>query len=112
AAHSELREALDAATKAESPDLGLAKDLHAGVKKMAAELEKRDELEQKERDELAALRTGMFDDDAPKDTDTGDKDGDKGDETPADAPADKKEEEPVAASTGSAIVARLKAFAS
>lgn len=112
AAHSELREALDAATKAESPDLGLAKDLHAGVKKMAAELEKRDELEQKERDELAALRTGMFDDDAPKDTDTGDKDGDKGDETPADAPAEKKEEEPVAASTGSAIVARLKAFAS
>ena len=103
AAHDELKSALDAATQAERPDLALAKDLHAGVSKLAGELTQRAEAEAKEREELKALRAGLFDDTNPPASD------------PADAPVDVPDspaalEEPVAAS-GSDIVTRLKAFA-
>lgn len=102
-AHDELKSALDAATKAEKPDLTLAKDLRAGVNKIAGELAKRAEVEAKEREELKALRDGIFDDTNPPAAD------------PADAPVEVPDtpaaiEEPVAAS-GADIVGRLKAFA-
>jgi hypothetical protein len=104
AAHDELKSALDAATKAERPDLALAKDLRAGVTKIATELTARSEAEAKEREELKALRDGIFDDTStPPPAD------------PADAPVEVPDTpaaiaEPVAAS-GSDIVGRLKAFA-
>lgn len=105
AAHAELRDALDAATKAETPDLDLAKELHAGVTRFATEIEARDEADKKAREELQALRAGVFSDDEKTES------GDEG-EAPADAPAEeKKAEEPVMASTGSDIVARLTALA-
>jgi hypothetical protein len=104
AAHEELKSALDAATKAERPDLTLAKDLHAGVSKLAAEIKVRDEAEAAEREELAALRKGLFDDTAP---------ATPAEPEPVDVPdTPAKIEEPVAASTGADIVARLTAFAS
>lgn len=103
AAHDELKSALDAATQAEKPDLALAKDLHAGVSKLAGELTTRNEAEAKEREELKALRAGLFDDTTPPAAD------------PADSPVEVPDtpaaiEEPVAAS-GADIVGRLKAFA-
>lgn len=103
AAHDELKSALDAATQAEKPDLDLARDLHAGVNKLAGELTTRAEAEAAEREELKALRAGLFDD-----TNTPAAD-------PADPPVEVPDspaaiEEPVAAS-GSDIVARLKALA-
>lgn len=103
AAHDELKSALDAATKADKPDLTLAKDLHAGVNKLAGELSARADAEAAEREELKALRAGLFDDTTPA-------------PAPADVPVDvpdspAKIEEPVAASTGADIVARLTAFA-
>lgn len=103
AAHDELKSALDAATKAEKPDLTLAKDLRAGVNKLAGELTKRAEVEEKEREELKALRDGIFDDTTPPASDPAD--------PPVEVPATPASiEEPVAAS-GSDIVTRLKAFA-
>lgn len=104
AAHDELKSALDAATKAERPDLALAKDLRAGVTKIATELTARSEAEAKEREELKALRDGIFDDTStPPPAD------------PTDPPVEVPDTpaaiaEPVAAS-GSEIVGRLKAFA-
>src|SRR5688500_1444190 len=104
AAHEELKSALDAATKAERPDLTLAKDLHAGVSKLAAEIKVRDEAEAAEREELAALRKGLFDDTTP---------AAPAEPAPVDVPdSPARTEEPVAASTGADIVARLTAFAS
>ena len=108
AAHDELKSALDAATQAEKPDLQLAKDLHAGVGKLAGELDKRAAAVEKEREELKALREGLFDDKAPEPTDPAPADP----ADPAPAPADpQKVEEPVTASTGADIVQRLTAFA-
>jgi hypothetical protein len=106
AAHDELKEALNAATQAEKPDLALAKDLRAGVEKMATELSARAEAEAAEREELKKLREGLFDDE-PK-TPVEDPAAPGGDPAP-DVPD--PIEEPVAASAGSAIVARIKAFA-
>jgi hypothetical protein len=104
AAHDELKQALDAATKAEKPNLTLAKDLHAGVNKLAVVLAERAEAAAAEREELAALRKGLFDDTAP---------AAPAGPAPDDAPAEpEKVDEPVAASTGADIVARLTAFAS
>jgi hypothetical protein len=108
AAHDELKSALDAATKAEKPDLELAKELHAGVGKLKTELDKRAADEEKERAELAKLRDGIFDD--TTDPAPADDPAPGGDPAPADDPAPVKEEEPVAAS-GSDIVARLTAIA-
>lgn len=118
AAQSELKDALDAATKADSPDLELAKELHAGVQAIAKELDKRAEDDAKAREELKALRTGIFDDDdaqAAADAAAADAAaaGDAGapkDGEPAPAGAE-PQAEPVAASTGSSIVARIKAMA-
>lgn len=116
-AHAELKDALDAATKSDSPDLDLAKELHAGVTKMGEALAKRDEDEAKAREELKSLRAGLFDDDAPKGgddpkgTDGDPKGNTDGDPKGADAKIEEPAAEPVAASTGAAIVARLKAFA-
>ena len=116
AAHDELKNALDAATKAESPDLDLAKELHAGVGKLQTELTKRSEAAEAERVELAKLRDGIFDDSDPKPSDgdkTPDDGGDPAGTPPAEPPADPakaKEPEPVAAS-GADIVARLTAIA-
>lgn len=104
AAHAEMTEALDAATKAEKPELSLAKDLRAGVDKLAAAITEREEAEKAERAELAALREGVFNDDEQPATE---------DEQPAaeEAPAEPaKVEEPVTASA-SDVVSRLKAFA-
>lgn len=105
AARDELKSALDAATKAEKPDLDLARDLHAGVKKLDGELEERAKAEAKDREELQKLREGLFDDKDP--------------EPPADPPADPaapaepaepaKVEEPVTASSD--IIARIRAHA-
>jgi hypothetical protein len=104
AAHDELKQALDAATKADKPDLTLAKDLHAGVNKLAGVLAERAEAAAKEREELAALRAGLFDDTTPAAA---------ADPEPVDVPdTPAKIDEPVAASTGADIVARLTAFAS
>lgn len=108
-AHDELKSALDAATQAEKPDLGLAKDLRAGVEKLGTELATRAKAEADEREELKKLREGLFDDEPkePKEPAAGEP------KEPADPAAKEPEkvEEPVAAS-GSDIVARLKAFAS
>lgn len=114
AAQADLRDALDAATKAETPDLDLAKELHAGVQAIAKELTARDEADAKAREELKALRTGIFDDDdanaggEPKPGDEPPAGGEPkaGEKVPAEPQA-----EPVAASTGSSIVARIKAMA-
>lgn len=107
AAHDELKSALDAATQAERPDLALAKDLHAGVSKLAGELTQRAEAEAAEREELKALRAGLFDDTA---TPAG---ADPATPEKVEVPATpEKVEEPVAASAGADIVARLTAFAS
>jgi hypothetical protein len=111
AAHDDLKSAFDAATKAEKPDLSLARDLRAGVTKIATELTARSEAEAKEREELKALRDGIFDDTTPP--------AGKAPAEPA-TPATPVEvpdspagiEEPVTASTGADIVARLTAFAS
>lgn len=103
AAHDELKSALDAATKADQPDLALAKDLHAGVSKLAGELASRAEAEAKDREELKALRDGIFDDTTPPPADPADPPV-----TVPDTPA--SIEEPVTAS-GADIVGRLKAFA-
>jgi hypothetical protein len=109
AAHDELKSALDAATKADKPDLELAKELHAGVGKLKTELAKRAEAEEAERAELAKLRDGIFDEDASAD-DAPAEDAPADDPAkPAETPA--KVEEPVAAS-GADIVARLTEFAS
>lgn len=114
AAHEELKSALDAATQAEKPDLGLAKELHAGVGKMQAALAERAEQAAAERDELKKLRDGIFDDtkkpakDDPADTDPA-ADPAAGAVVPDDP---SKIGEPVTASSGSDIVARLTAFAS
>jgi hypothetical protein len=106
AAHDELKSALDAATKADKPDLDLAKDLHAGVSKLSAELTKRAEAEAKEREELKALREGMFDDKDPE------PDPDPADDPKDPAPAEPaKDPEPVTASAGADIVSRLTRFA-
>lgn len=107
AAHDELKSALDAATQAEKPDLGLAKDLHAGVGKLKGALEKRAEEAEAEREELKKLRDGIFDD-----TKTPAKDEPK-DPAPADTPevpdSPAEIQEPVTASTGADIIARIKA---
>jgi len=112
AAHDELKEALDAATKADKPDLGLAKELHAGVSKFHTVLEERATAEAAEREELKKLREGLFDDKEPAKPAADPKDA-KEPAAPADpAPADPaKVEEPVAASSGASIVERLTAFA-
>jgi hypothetical protein len=111
AAHDELKDALDAATKADKPDLGLAKELHAGVSKFKGVLEARAEAEEAEREELKKLREGLFDDKAPEPA-ADDPAAAGGDPAGAAAPAEPaKAEEPVAASTGASIVERLTAFA-
>jgi hypothetical protein len=110
AAHDELKAALDAATTADTPDLALAKDLHAGVSKLATELAARAEVEAKEREELAELRKGLFDDKA-KDPAPSDPKDPAEPKDPAPAEPEKKVEEPVTASAGADIVARLTAFA-
>lgn len=104
-AHADLKDALDAATKAETPDLELAKDLHAAVQRIGKELDARTEADTAAREELKALRAGVFDDDAKPDA--------PADDTPKDdAPADTaKVDEPVMASTGADIVSRLTALA-
>lgn len=102
AAHDEMKSALDAATQAEKPDLALAKDLHAGVGKLAGVLAERAEAEAKEREELKALRDGIFDDKAPE-PDPAEPTADKVPDSPAEI------EEPVTASTGADIIARIKA---
>lgn len=113
AAHDELREALDAATKADKPDLGLAKDLRAGVEKLRTEIDARAEAEAAEREELRKLREGLFDDDPAEDpaADPAASTPPADDPAAADPAATQQVEEPVAASAGSAIVARLTAFA-
>lgn len=108
-AHDELKAALDAATKADKPDLGLAKDLHAGVGKLAAEIKTREEAEAKEREELKALRDGIFDDTNPPATDPVTDPASADPVVVPDTPA--QIEEPVTASTGADIVKRLTAFA-
>ena len=104
AARDELKSALDAATTAEKPDLDLARDLHAGVKKLDTELGKRDEADAKDREELQKLREGLFDDKDPEP----DPAEDPKDPSPAEP---SKVEEPVTASAGSDIIARLTAHA-
>lgn len=117
AAHDELKDALDAATKAETPDIELAKELHAGVTALDKEIKAREADEAKAREELKSLRSGLFDDDDAKaaaDAKAAEDakaaaDAKGGDPKPADEP--KPAEEPVAASTGASVVARLKALA-
>lgn len=113
AAHDELRDALDAATTAEKPDLALAKDLRDGVEKLGAELTQRAAQVEEERAELAKLREGLFDDKAAEKNEDGEEptpDEGGGGETPDTPAQEAKQEEPVAASA-SDVVARLKAFA-
>jgi len=120
AAQAELKDALDAATKADTPDIELAKELHAGVQAIAKELAKRDEDDAKAREELKALRTGIFDDDdaqaaadaaAAADAKGGDSTAPGAPKDGEPAPTGEQVAEPVAASTGSSIVARIKAMA-
>lgn len=104
AARDELKTALDAATTADKPDLDLARDLHAGVKKLDGELEERAKAEAKDREELMKLREGLFDDKTPEPEPATDP------KDPAPAPAEpEKVEEPVTASAD--IIARLTAHA-
>lgn len=112
AAHDELREALDAATTAEKPDLALAKDLRDGVEKLGAELTQRAAQVEEERAELAKLREGLFDDKAAETNEDGDEPtpDEGGGETPETPVQEAKQEEPVAASAND-VVARLKAYA-
>src|SRR5690606_23551832 len=99
APHDELREALDAATKADKPDLGLAKDLRAGVEKLKTESSARAEAEAAEREELRKLREGLFDDDPDEDpaADPADTTPPAADPAAADPAATQQVEEPVAA---------------
>lgn len=115
-AHTDLREALDAATKAEDPDLELARELSAGVKAIDKELTARREEAAKAREELKALRTGVFDDDdakaaadakAAEDAKAAADAAAAGDPAPGAGDPAPKVEEPVAAS----IVDRIKAIA-
>lgn len=113
AAHDDMRDALDAATTAEKPDLTLAKNLRQGVEKLTAELTKREEQAEAERAELAKLREGLFDDKAAEKDESGkdiDPDEGGGDETPDQAVQEDRQEQPVAASAAD-VVERLKAFA-
>lgn len=106
-AHEQMRQALDAATKADEPDLSLAKDLHAGVGKLAAAIAEREEARKAELEELKSLRDGIFDEEKPADEPKEPAGGDtpKVPDTPAGI------EEPVTASTGADIIARLTAHA-
>lgn len=99
AAAEEIREALDAATTADRPDLAVAKDLRSALDAVAAELDAREAKVQEEREEAAKLREGVFE---PK------TDEEPTDEAPADEPAE--EPVPVAASTTS-VIERLRAHA-
>lgn len=115
AAKADLLAALNEATKPDAvPDKALATDLRAGVDKITTELGERAETERQEREELAKLREGLFDDDKATETGTGDTGGDDGG-TGGDAgeqgAEEAREAEPVAASSGADIVARLTALA-
>lgn len=107
AAHDELVEALDAATKADKPDLGLARELHAGVGKFKEALAERAKAVEAEREELKKLRDGVFDDTAkPEDDPATDPAADPADPVKVpDSPAEIQE--PVTASVD--IAARIRA---
>lgn len=111
AAKTDLLAALNEATKPDAiPDKALATDLRAGVDKIKNELSERAEIERQEREELAKLREGLFDDDTP---DAGDQSSEGDEDTSTDdaAPEEAREAEPVAASSGADIVKRLTALA-
>lgn len=105
-AADDLRDALDAATTAETPDLDLAKDLRAALDQVRAAQVEREEALEAQRAEARALRDGIFDE-AEADAEN---EPSEDAEAEADAEVEDKQPEPVAASSTD-IIARLKAHA-
>lgn len=98
-AEQELREALDAATSADNPDLAVARDLRDALDKVREEQTTRETTREEARAEAAKLREGLFDE-----TEETEETTDETEET------EEEEPEPVAASA-SDIINRLKAHA-
>lgn len=110
AAALDIREALDLATKADEPDLDLAKELRAALDALAGETQKRVQAREERKAEAAKLREGIFDSEqSTEDDGDADDSDDDADEEPAEDEA--KEKEPVAASV-SALVNSLRSRAS
>jgi hypothetical protein len=92
-AMTDLRDALDAATSGDKPDLTAAKEIRAGIDLLVKEVGKREEIAKAEREEAAKLREGILDaDETPEEPE------DKPDEDEAPEDAEDKVAEPVAAS--------------
>lgn len=85
-ARDDIRAALDVATKADTPDLELAKALRDGLDKVVSEQTAREEAAEQNRAAARALREGLFDEDETpaetEDTDEAEADEDE-EETPA-----------------------------
>lgn len=112
-AAADIREALDEVTKPGAPrdkeSIALAKTLREAIDKLAEESGKREAEAAKVEEELKALRTGLFDEEKAEE-----KPAEKADEKPeekapeADAEKADAEKEPVAASSVSDLVNRLR----
>lgn len=105
-AAAQLREAFDAATTADEPDLELAKSLREGLDKINVAITEREKAAEARKAELAELRKGIFDDEAAKEE--AEEVVAEAEEVAAEAAAEEKV--PVAASSAS-IIERLTAFA-
>lgn len=105
-AFTELRDALDAATSAETPDLELAKDLRAALDTVKTAQAERETAAEQARAEARALRDGVFDEAEEQETDETDETTDETDETTETAEV----KTPVAAS-GLSVIERLKRHA-
>lgn len=107
-AATDLRDALDAATSGDTPDLDAAKKIKAGLDVIAAAVTQRTEQAEAIRAEAAELRKGFFDDTAG-----GDEDEAPAEDAPAEeAEAEDKAPEPVAAGADfKTMIANLRSTA-
>ena len=99
---SEIKSALDVATKADRPDVSLAKDLRAAADAAQAEIAAREIAAEEARAEVAKLREGLLDDSAQP-----------AEEPVEDEPAPVEEPQAVAASasTTADAIKRLRSYA-
>jgi hypothetical protein len=107
AALADLKDALDAATKADPPDLEVARDLKEAIGKVTAEQATREENAKAAREEAAELRKGIFDEEKPAEGDDADTDEGEEEKPAEEKPAEAQKPEPVAAS----VLDRLRAHA-
>jgi hypothetical protein len=105
---ADIRDLLDTATKAETPDLELAKALRDALDTITAEQGKRTEVAEAARAEALALREGIFDDKVEDPENPEDPDANPDD--PEAAVVDAEDKTPVAASA-SDIITRLRSAA-